>query len=337
MNSKDDHRKTRKEVYMNTADKAKTINGLMIHLRDDCSININGSKEKLQLRQYGYYHGYKGYRFIKYRQNTIPYSNFSEIIAVINYDTALKKLVYPALMFIEMAVKNFTLEQIVPKMKDKSIDNIYKTKMNDELSNSKLRLKRLRLRDSIHSMLSNSYKHENSMVSHFYNRGEEIPIWGIFEIMMLGDFAEFLQCLNKGEREKVSKALNMKVSYDTNYQLVANALFTVKSLRNATAHNNIAFDTRFKDRDPNKNLIKWVEAETGISNVKFEYFSEYIALIVCLLKHVQYPKRMLVKFLKEYEECINDLYKELPLPIYNKIVATGIKGKLEKLNVYAKK
>ena len=109
---------------MNPADKAKTINGLMIHLRDDCGININGSKEKLQLTQYGYYHGYKGYRFLKKRQNTIPYTNFSEIIAVINYDTALKKLVYPALMFIEMAIKNFTLEQIVPKMNDTSIDNI---------------------------------------------------------------------------------------------------------------------------------------------------------------------------------------------------------------------
>lgn len=322
---------------MDSTGKAKTINGLMIHLRDDCKININGSREKLQLRQYGYYHGYKGYRFIKKRQNIIPYNNFSEIIAVINYDTSLKKVVYPALMFIEMAIKNLTLEQIVPNLKDKSIDNIYKTKMNDEVSNSKLRLKRLRLRDSIHSMLSNSYKHENSMVSHFYNRGEEIPIWGIFEIMMLGDFAEFLQCLNKGEREKVSKALKMKVSYDTNYQLVANALFTIKSLRNATAHNNIAFDTRFRDRDPNKNLIKWVESETGVSNIKFDYFSDYIALIVCLLKHVQYPKKMLIKFLKEFEDCINDLYKELPLPIYNKIVATGIKGKLIKLNEYIKK
>lgn len=45
---------------MNPTDKAKTINGLMIHLRDDCSICINGSKDKLQLTQYGYYHGYKG-------------------------------------------------------------------------------------------------------------------------------------------------------------------------------------------------------------------------------------------------------------------------------------
>ena len=45
----------------------------------------------------------------------------------------------------------------------------------------------------------------------------------------------------------------------------------------------------------------------------------------------------IIKFIKEYEECINELYKELPLPIYNKIVATGIKGKLNKLTVYAKK
>lgn len=327
----------RKEIYMNPTDKAKTINGLMIHLRDDCNIRIGGSKDKLQLTQYGYYHGYKGYRFLKKRQNVIPYRNFSEIIAVINYDNALKKLVYPALMFIEMAVKNFALEQIVPGMKDKSIDNIYKTKMNDEMSNSNLRLRRLRLRDKLHSMLSNSYSHDSSMVSHFYDRGQEVPIWGVFEIMMLGDFADFLYCLNKDTREKVSRALDMKVSYDTNYQLVANALFTIKALRNATAHNNIAFDTRFKDRDANKNIIKWVEVETGISNVKFEYFSDYIALIVCLLKHVQYPKKMLMNFLREYEECIDDLYKELPLPIYNKIVATGIKGKIAKLKTYVKK
>ena len=322
---------------MNSSEKAKRIDGLMKHLRDDCGININGSKEKLQLTQYGYYHGYKGYRFYKQRSNTIPYTDFSQIVAVIEYDNALKKLVYPALMFIEMAVKNFTLEQIVPGMKDKSIDSIYKTKMNDELSNSDLRLKRLKLRDKLHSTLSTSYKNRNSMVSHFYNRGQEIPIWGIFEIMMLGDFADFLLCLNKDVREKISKSLNINESYDTNYQLLPNALFTVKALRNATAHNNIAFDARFKDRNANKNVIKFVENETGIANVTFDYFSDYIALILCLLKHVNYPKRMLVKFLKEYEECINELYSSLPLPIYNKIVATGIQGKIAKLNAFVKK
>lgn len=69
----------------------------------------------------------------------------------------------------------------------------------------------------------------------------------------------------------------------------------------------------------------------------FDYFSDYIALIICLLKHVQYPKRMLAKLLREYEECINELYISLTLPIYNKVVATGIQGKIKKLNAYVKK
>lgn len=38
----------------------QTINGLMRHLRNDCNIHISGSKQKQQLINYGYYHGYKG-------------------------------------------------------------------------------------------------------------------------------------------------------------------------------------------------------------------------------------------------------------------------------------
>lgn len=74
-----------------------------------------------------------------------------------------------------------------------------------------------------------------------------------------------------------------------------------------------------------------------MSNIKFDYFTDYIALLLCLLKHVQYPKRKMVRFLKEYEESLNTLYQSLPLPVYNKIVATGIKGKLKKLDTYIKK
>lgn len=289
---------------MNSTDKAKRINSLMKHLRDDCNINIKGSKEKLQLTQYGYYHGYKGYRFIKKRTNTIEYTEFSQIVAVIEYDNSLKRIFYPTLMFVEMAIKNFTLAEIVPGMKDCSIDSIYKTKMNDDLYNKALRLKRLKLKDKLHSTLSNSYKNSNIMVSHFYNRGQEVPIWGIFEIMTLGDFADFLQSLNRDARGKITKSLFMSVSFDTNFQLLSNALFTIKALRNAIAHNNI---------------------------------SDYFVLMICLLKHVQYPDTMLINFLREYEECINNLYKVLPLPMYNKIVETGIIGKLDKIKDYVKK
>ena len=61
---------------MNSSEKAKRIDGLMKHLRSDYGININGSRKKLQLTQYGYYHGYKGYRVYKQRSNAIPYTDF---------------------------------------------------------------------------------------------------------------------------------------------------------------------------------------------------------------------------------------------------------------------
>lgn len=84
----------------------QTINGLMRHLRNDCNVQINGSTQKQQLISYGYYHGYKGYRFVKDANHQLPYTNFSEVVAVIEYDNNLKSALYSNLMFIETAIKN---------------------------------------------------------------------------------------------------------------------------------------------------------------------------------------------------------------------------------------
>ena len=43
----------------------KTTDALMRHLRDDSGIKISGGKQKRQLINTGYFHGYKGYRFFK--------------------------------------------------------------------------------------------------------------------------------------------------------------------------------------------------------------------------------------------------------------------------------
>lgn len=46
----------------------KTIDALMRHLRNS-GIAIKGGKQKRQLINTGYFHGYKGYRFFKGKQN----------------------------------------------------------------------------------------------------------------------------------------------------------------------------------------------------------------------------------------------------------------------------
>lgn len=51
--------------------KIKTTNALMKYLRDTHNISIGDSKDKRNLINIGYYHGYKGYRYINNPQNRI--------------------------------------------------------------------------------------------------------------------------------------------------------------------------------------------------------------------------------------------------------------------------
>lgn len=102
--------------------KPQTINGLMRHLRDDCQIQIAGSRQKQELISYGYYHGYKGYRFFQKPNNKIPYTDFSEVIAVIEYDNNLKTAMYPNLMFIETALQNIVCNETVIGLKQSTFD-----------------------------------------------------------------------------------------------------------------------------------------------------------------------------------------------------------------------
>jgi CRISPR/Cas system CSM-associated protein Csm4 (group 5 of RAMP superfamily) len=62
--------------------KGKTTNGLMRTLRDKHGINIGGSTHKKELLNMGYFHGYKGYRFIRNSGNRIPFTQFDELIAI---------------------------------------------------------------------------------------------------------------------------------------------------------------------------------------------------------------------------------------------------------------
>ena len=48
----------------------------------------------------GYYHGYKGYRYINTPSNHVPYTKFEELVAVYEFDV----------MLIETAVKNYVLD-----------------------------------------------------------------------------------------------------------------------------------------------------------------------------------------------------------------------------------
>lgn len=317
----------------------QTINGLMRHLRNDCSIQISGSYQKQQLISYGYYHGYKGYRFVRNSHNQISYSDFSEVVAVIEYDNNLKAALYPELMFIETALKNIVCNESVKGLKLGTFEHLYKERMSDNTTNTKLQSKRLRLRNSVYSKLATRYHDEegndNQMVRHFYNRGEDAPIWVVFEILYLSDLASYFECLNENMRANILTQLHMlDISIDTNRNLLSIMVYTLKALRNSVAHNNIIFDTRFKDRKISPVLKKWVEKETGIQNITLYSLIDYIIIVCCLLKRVDFSDSRAVTLLEKYKTESQCLQDNVTATIYSQIIQQNVSSKITALETY---
>lgn len=317
----------------------QTINGLMRHLRNDCNVQIQGSKQKQQLISYGYYHGYKGYRFFQNSCNQLPYKDFSEVVAVIEYDNNLKAALYSNLMFMETAIKNIVCNETVKGLKYATFDYVYRERMKDNPSKAPLQLNRLQLRNSVYSKLSNRYRDEekkdNKMVRHFYNRGEDAPLWVIFETLYLSDLANFFNCLNTAIREKILVALDMfDESIDTNRQLLSNMLFTLKALRNAVAHNSVIYDTRFKDRAINPVLKKWAEKETGIKNITLYSMIDYIIILCCLLKRIDFTGNRANQLLEVYKSENESLQRSVSPDIYNMLFQQNVTVKIAELEKY---
>lgn len=311
----------------------------MRHLRNDCNIQISGSYQKQQLISYGYYHGYKGYRFVRNSNYQIKYSNFSEVVAVIEYDNKLKAALYPELMFIETALKNIVCNESVAGLKLSSFEHLYKERMRDNTTNTNLQSKRLKLRNSVYSKLATRYHNEaendNQMVRHFYNRGEDAPIWVVFEILYLSDLASFFECLNENIRENILKQLNMlDISIDTNKNILSIMIYTLKALRNAVAHNSIIFDTRFKDRKISPVLKKWIEKETNIQNISLYSLIDYIIVVCCLLKRLDFSNERAKILLNTFKSENQVLQNEVTSNIYTQIIQQNVSSKIEALETY---
>lgn len=321
--------------------KAKNVDGLMRYLRDVKKINIRGSSQKRKLRNMGYYHGYKGYRFIGKASNSIPYTEFPELLAIYEFDMQLKSLLYPPLMLIETALKNYVLEEIIAEGHNENFNFIYTNYLTDYTrfpagsQKQKEAIKqRLLLRDHVYSALTQEYNRKNAVVQHFYHKDMNVPIWAIFEILTLGEFGTFFSCLDYNIRRAISQQLGLHQPSDSDAFLLRKIIYVIKDLRNAVAHNNVVFDTRFSHSSVDSSVGKSLEIKTGIKNITFNSITDYIVLVVYLLKCLRVPKSDIRRIVADFQKSIEALRKQLPPSIFAKIVLTDTRSKLDGLNKF---
>lgn len=111
------------KIYSRYIRKGKvmlTINQLMKYLRSKHNIAVK-SNQAQDLRNMGYYHGFKGYRFIRVPSQRILFTSLDEIIALNKFDMQLKALFYPKVMFIENALKSYVIESTLKNAKSENL------------------------------------------------------------------------------------------------------------------------------------------------------------------------------------------------------------------------
>ena len=320
--------------------KPKSINSLMAYMRDVKNVDIKGSTDKKKLRYMGYFHGYKGYRYYNRPTNLYSFRSFDEIQAIYDFDMSIKTMFYPEIMFLETALKNYVLEVVIDETQSKRFADIYAKVLTDYKSYSiaskeykKSIGKRMKFRNKVYSLISRDYG-KRFIVNHFYDKDQPLPIWAIFELISLGEFGVFLDCLNQKVSKKISKSVGIKNSYDGDGKLLPLIVYTLKDLRNAVAHNNTLFDTRFKTGKVNQRIAKCISAETGITNITFDSIVDYVILIAYMMKLLECPKTKVQSFIRRFEKCCDELRGKVTTSIFNTIVYTDTRNKLALLKKF---
>ncbi len=323
---------------MGTDGSYKTINSLMAYLRNVHNINISGSSHKRKLRHYGYYHGFKGYRFVASPSNSVSYHDFNELLYVIEMDKDLKSIFYSPIMFLETALKNIVLEIVLDEANSSDFNKIFYRALNNYKFFTKnadkkgAMHKRMNLRSSIYRTLAENC--ENRIISNFNDANRPVPIWAIFEVITLGAFANFVGCLCPSAREKISKEINIPTPYNTNFELPEKIIYILKDLRNAIAHNATIFDTRFGTARIKKTIPEFLENETGISNIVFNSLVDYLILIIFIFKAIGVSKTEMRALILQFRNVLEQARKRLPINIYNQIILTDTNKKVNDLLKY---
>ena len=326
-----------------SANRPKTINALMAYMRNKKHIAIEGSTQKRKLRYIGYFHGYKGYRFCGKPNNLLKYNSFNELQAVYNYDMSLKSLLYSKIMFLETTTKNYALEIVLKRAGSKRFADVYSklltgyksypvgTKPYKDAIN-----KRMGVRNKVYSTISRDYG-KRFVVNHYYDKDQPLPIWAIFELLGLGEFGNFVDCLNRDTAKRISASVGINADNDDNGKMLPSIVYTLKDLRNAVAHNNTVFDTRFKTGRISKKLSDYLCTETGIEEISFKSIADYVILISFMLKILERPNKQIVSFIREFERNYEDLRNKVSPSIYNTIIYTDTRKKMALLKDFLRK
>ena len=302
----------------------------MKHIRSK-GIAIGGSSQKSRLKNIGYYHGFKGYRFLGKANNKLAFTDFSQLSSVVDFDEELKSIMYSPLMKLETAIKSVTCDIIVTTVKSSNFSDLFQRGFSSDDKR-----KNYKTRDNVYSSLTKRYQN-SVIVSHFYSNDEPIPLWAIFEELMLGDLSNIIEVLTPDIKLKISEAFGIPKRLNTNGAILPKIIQAVKDLRNAVAHNRVVYDGRYIEFSKRESIKKMLSQETGVKNIKFETIIDDVILVCFLMKNLRFNKEEIRRIPNSINKAMLNLKSKLPNDLFQKVSSGLDIKKLDELRAYISK
>jgi len=322
------------EVTMSSR-RGASYDQLMKHMRSS-GVEIAGALQKRQLLLSGYFHGYKGYRYCKSPKKRIPYENFFQIQAVIDFDEEIKASVYRPVMQLETALKSIVSSIVVSESKSDSFSEIIEKLMHATYhkNQSDFIRSKYEVRDDIYSTLTRTYRTGN-IVKHYYDKDTYVPIWAVFEVITLGQFGRFVELLDPYVKLKISAELHIPVSYNSDGKMLSSIIYLLKDFRNSIAHNGVVFDCRYRgNRGVDQTLCNWLHHTTSVPGIRFDSMIDDIILFMSIMKNLRFKKSLLYATSRRLCLIDNELQKIVGKELYFKIFSTDTQKKLIALDRY---
>lgn len=313
-----------------------SIDALVAYLKNEKNIAVSDS-DKLKLKNTGYYHTYKGYRFFHTSNTKLSFSSFDQLLSVYDFDMRLKSCLYLPLMNLETAIKNHTLDEVLTASSSNMFTDIYEKVLDRHKSYAKTNRafkdtlkKELAFRNQIYSNLSRDYGRKQT-ITHFYENDKPVPFWAIMEILSLGELGTMLSCLNTSVAKKIAASVGLNSAFDADGRMLEKIVFALKDLRNAVAHNDPVFDVRFKSSNLSQNISRLLSQETNITDIYFDTIVDYVILVAYLMRCFDMEEKQINDLISAFSSACEDLRSCVCIATYMTIVHTDTRRKVNSL------
>lgn len=274
-----------------------------------------------------FYFGLKEYEYVKRRSKILSFNNYNDIINLYVYDIKLKELILSKILFIESSLKSTITIILLSYLKSDKVKTFLESAI-ESYSNS----------PSFYNEIQKLKSEENyTKIKNiiFQNNSNTNSTLIAIKEMSFGQLGLLYKCLISELREKIRDSLNINVENDTNKELIGDYIYLLKNLRNACAHNNIIYDSRFKESRDIKDRMKInLVKEIKVFRLNFNDIIDYIILISYFLKHLGLNKKEIYEFVLKFENITNTLYKLISKDNLSLIEIKLLKVKLNALKKY---